>query len=213
MKRTLSNADFFPQCQALQCTGVLAIHRKLYSSGGDKEVQVEDVGEDVVFPRDVSPCPGSLTRYAFSNPLSASRFPVNTTLEECLRRNSVIRPFLSNVDWKMYPNCSLLRSLFVPPTPPLWEPYREKYPLVFDYGCRIKSGVQVDTRGDLQFTDGHGSFLVVTVKSMYVRARSRRKKRCLKFACAWHEKNPQVKKTEAILISEKDITEVILLER
>ena len=176
-----------------------------YSTDGEKDVETGEL-DDVVFPSVIHPFPEHLIKNPLINKQSDTwTVPPNTTLKEwCVWRDRVIRPFFISADWKRYPNFALTRRLFVQPFLPDWLPYHLEYPLAFDYRSHDEF---------LLFTDGNGCFLIVKVKSVDCKPRSKHQAACRRFASMWHKSNPQVKKTTAVVVSEKKISHVTFLQR
>jgi hypothetical protein len=147
-------------------------------------------------------------------------WPVDTSLMECMRRNSIIRPYIIQRDWHMSLEFKLIKNLVhVLGTPrPEWTPYAERYRYLFDYEWANPSG-----KGDLIFSDGQNNFLIVEVKTMETdngastgptsRVRRRRKKRHVeeqadKYSRIWHRLNPQVKTTTGVIATENGIRRI-----
>jgi hypothetical protein len=144
-------------------------------------------------------------------------WPVDTSLMECKRRNSIIRPYIVQRDWHMSLEFKLIRDLVLGNIPQ-WTPYAEKYHYLFDYEWANPSG-----KGDLIFSDGQNNFLIVEVKTMKTdigastgirsRERRRRKKRHVeeqadKYSSEWHRLNPQVKTTTGVIATENGIRRI-----
>ena len=104
----------------------------------------------------------------------------------------------------------LVRTLVMKP-PLKWIPYAETYPLIFDFEWPVES-----LCGDLIYTDGCNNFLVAEVKSMSrstdgkphnrrVNNRDKRlngKAQTEKYTRLWHDKNPQVKNTVGVFVTD-----------
>ena len=88
------------------------------------------------------------------------KWPADTSKEECIRRDGIIRSYIMNHDWYVSAEFHLVRTLVMKP-PSKWIPFAETYPLIFDYEWSIEGGF-----GDLIYTDGCDNFLIVEVKSM-----------------------------------------------
>ena len=112
---------------------------------------------------------------------------VDTSLEECQRRDHVIRTFFTECFWReeQYPSFKLARSWFIPSilddqpsdqdVPPAnrsvytlhclseLRPYQEAYPYVFDYDWELLPPLY---KGELLFSDGDNHFLAVEVRNM-----------------------------------------------
>ena len=145
-----------------------------------------------------------------------SKWPVDTSKRECIRRDNVIRPYITNHDWYVSAEFHLVRTLVMKP-PLHWRPYSCNYPFIFDF-----EWVNEEGKGDLIYTDGNNNFLVVEVKSMYCdgygsgqthRTKKRQKRRDGEkqteiYSQLWHEKNPQVKKTTGVFVTEDDVQKI-----
>lgn len=150
-----------------------------------------------------------------------SKWPVDTSKSECIRRDNVIRPYITNHDWYVSAEFHLVRTLVMKP-PLHWRPYSRDYPFIFDF-----EWVNEEGKGDLIYTDGNNNFLVVEVKSMYCdgygsgqthRTKKRQKRRDGEkqteiYSQLWHEKNPQVKKTTGVFVTEDDVQKINCLTR
>ena len=145
-----------------------------------------------------------------------SKWPVDTSKSECIRRDNVIRPYITNHDWYVSAEFHLVRTLVMKP-PLHWRPYSRDYPFIFDF-----EWVNEEGKGDLIYTDGNNNFLVVEVKSMCCdgygsgqthRTKKRQKRRDGEkqteiYSQLWHEKNPQVKKTTGVFVTEDDVQKI-----
>ena len=115
----------------------------------------------------------------------------------------------------------LVRTLVMKP-PSKWIPYTKKYPFIIDYEWPIEDGF-----GDLIYTDGCDNFLIAEVKSMStgtghsqqvknLEKRKEGREQAIKYAQAWHNKNPQAKKTIGVFVADaknEDGTEWLVEEK
>ncbi len=151
------------------------------------------------------------------------KWPANTNRAECIRRDKVLSDYIKGHDWFMSHEFHLLRKLIMTPdVVPQWTSYRDRYPLIFDLEWESDEG-----RGDLVCSDGRNNFLIVELKSFTNsgdgsgkthRTTKRQKRRqgeeqTEKFAKFWHEKNPQVKKTVGVFVTEEVAAKQIELKQ
>ena len=141
------------------------------------------------------------------------RIVVDTSLEECRRRDGIIRPFFVDCFWNDDPEFKLTQSLFIDAlSPEGWEPYRRAYPYVFDFKWEIVP--EAGPAGDLLFTDGMDRFLVVEVHIVDPAAHSTKKRtikrkvgrqKLLHSLFLWHCTQPQVTSTEGLLVTDEGL--------
>ena len=131
-------------------------------------------------------------------------------MEECVKRDDILRPYFKKHDWYVSAEFHLVRRLIMKP-PLKWIPYAETYPLIFDFEWPVGN-----LCGDLIYTDGCNNFLVAEVKSMSrstdgkghnrrVNNRDKRlngKAQTEKYTRLWHDKNPQVKNTVGVFVTD-----------
>lgn len=144
---------------------------------------------------------------------------------ECVRRNRILRSYILKRNWDCDLEFKVIQSLLAIPTPSFWLPFHMRYPLVYDFEWETfhcDSGL-----GDLILTDGLGSFLIVEAKTLFTfghgskrcqsanRGFKRRavKQQCLRNAQIWHSRNPNVKRTEGVVVTEEGTKHVALLVR
>ena len=128
-------------------------------------------------------------------------------MEECVKRDDILRPYFKKHDWYVSAEFHLVRTLVMKP-PSICILFTKKYPFIFDYEWPIEDGF-----GDLIYTDGCDNFLIVEVKSMAtgtghtqrVKNHEKRKEgreQAIKYTRLWHNKNPQVKKTVGVFVTD-----------
>ena len=136
----------------------------------------------------------------------------NTSKDECIRRDGVIRSYIINHDWYVSAEFHLVRTLVMKP-PLKWIPYTETYPFIFDYEWSIEDEFGNLMFGDLIYTDGCNNFLIAEVKSMSpgtghtkrVKNNEKRKEgreQAITYARLWHKNNPQAKKTIGVFVTD-----------
>ena len=138
----------------------------------------------------------------------------DTSLEECKRRDNIIRPFFVNCLWNFDPEFKLTQSLFIESLfPKGWEPYHSAYPYIFDFEWELVP--EAGPSGDLLFTDGMDKFLTVEVHVIHrpetitskrrTFKRSIGKKKLVHSMFLWHCTQPQVTSTEGLLVTDEGL--------
>ena len=139
---------------------------------------------------------------------------VDTSLEECRRRDGIIRPFFIDCFWNDDPEFKLTRSLFIDDalSPVGWELYHRAYPYVFDFKWEVVP--EAGPVGDLLFTDGTDRFLVVEVHVIDPETHAQKKRttkrkvgkqKLLHSLFLWHCTQPQVTSTEGLLVTDEGL--------
>ena len=151
----------------------------------------------------------------------------DTSYEVCKWRDAILRPFLIGINWNKGLEFDVVRGLLMRPYPDYWVPFAERYPLLFDYEWQLPDTMY---KGDLLFTDGVNHFLVAEIKSLQTaitqastkrktwrtNLRKRKKKageQANRLAVVWHQRNPQVISTKAVVVAETKLTQVAHLVR
>ena len=159
---------------------------------------------------------------------AAKLFPVDTSRESTLQRDSVIRSFILGQFWNLKPEYLVMRNLLMRPFMCTWAVYAERYPFIFDYEWMVVIGGKLHV-GDMLFADGYGRFLVVEAKSVLRgpfavgsgrtqrtrrnMARKKSRQQAELYARAWHSLNPQVLMTEGVAVTGGDMEHIVTLSR
>jgi len=154
-----------------------------------------------------------------------SYWPRDTSYDTCIKRDKILRDYFIGCTWSNDPEFNIIRKLLLDST----SSYTKQYPLFYDYEylLPLANGVCM---GDCLFTDGRNNFMAVEVKSLLpgelynpsrkanTARRSRRMKRtqvtsqAAHYANHWHKCNPQVAKTEGVVVTDRSIERVITLQ-
>lgn len=159
---------------------------------------------------------------------AAKLFPVDTSRESTMQRDSVIRSFILGQFWNLKPEYLVMRNLLMRPFMSTWAVYAERYPFIFDYEWMVIIGGKLHV-GDMLFADGGGRFLVVEAKSVLRgpfavgsgrtqrtrrnMARKKSRQQAELYARAWHALNPQVLVTEGVAVTGSDMEHIVTLTR
>lgn len=155
-----------------------------------------------------------------------SYWPRDTSHSTCVKRDKVLRNYLTECDWSSDPEFNIIRHLLLSA-----NSYIEKYPLFYDYQYIVPLEDGRVYEGDCLFTNGNNNFMAVEVKSLLpgqlhsplrlaktARKAQQGKRKVVKqqatfYAKSWHRFNPQVARTEGVVATKDGLQHVTTFDQ